>query len=157
MNCGNYLYKYIVRFSKFLEKTIKKHALMLLIASGVITFIIATIHFNIYGYQIDLRLNKLGNYFLFYGGAISGIIFILITSVLISKNYVLERVGKYSLILFALHPIAFDFLNQITLLFLNKNYFDSIRHTYLSTIYTALSIAGIMLVALLYKKLKALY
>ena len=72
----------------------------------------ADINFYLYGHQIDMRLNRLNNYFFFYFAAFSGILACLSFSIMLKKNNILEYIGKYSLLLFAWHPLLIPYSLQ---------------------------------------------
>lgn len=87
---------------------IKRKILLLVIAViSAITF--AWLNFHFYGSQIDMRLNRLNNYYFFYLGAFSGIAASIVLSMIINKNSFLEYFGKYSLILFVWHTVLYSF------------------------------------------------
>lgn len=79
----------------------------------VLNLIISTIDFNLYGNQIDMRLGHLHNFSIFYIDAFLGIMAWISFSMILGKNYILELLGRNSLVLFALHPIAFKILFNI--------------------------------------------
>jgi acyltransferase len=83
--------------------------MLVLCTSIAMTILFAYLNYHFYGHQIDMRLNRLNNYFFFYGGAFNGIIVCLITSMLINKNYILEYLGKHSLLLFAWHTVLYAY------------------------------------------------
>jgi len=92
----------------------KKYALLFFPAALVLTYIFALLNFQQYGFQIDMRVNRLNNYFYFYAGAFSGIISMISLSYLINHNRVLEYLGKRTMILFAWHYIIFTCITNIT-------------------------------------------
>ena len=71
-----------------------KHAYILFPVFALLCMFFATIHFIITGYQVDLRLNNLGNYYLFYLASGSGILSTIALSMAINKNKILEYIGK---------------------------------------------------------------
>lgn len=98
-----------LKFQTFLNK----YAFILLPFLALFTYSVATISFNIYGQQADIRLNHINNYFLFYIAAVSGVVFTLFVSKVIHKNFILEYIGKNTLVLFALHPLVFIYIGKI--------------------------------------------
>jgi fucose 4-O-acetylase-like acetyltransferase len=117
---------------------------------------ISTVDFNIYGQQIDMRLNHLNNYFSFYIAAFSGIFAWISFSVILKQNWLLEKIGKNSLILFAWHPLVFTYfgiiLNAIVGLTLIKNI-----KLFIPLIYTIVSIGIILWANSFYSKFKAAF
>ena len=75
----------------------------------LLTLLFAWLNFYFYGTQIDMRMNRMNNYFLFYFGAFSGIAASIIGSMLIKKNALLEYFGKHSLVLFVWHTMLFTY------------------------------------------------
>lgn len=136
------------------SKVNKKKLFYVLCSSVVVCIIAAYINFVLSGRQIDIRLNNLGNYFLFYLGAWSGIIMTVIISIFINKNRVLEYLGKYALVLFVLHNIALFFIGKFLLLFINPEFFSKNKDYFISPFLTILSITIILGVVNLYEKLK---
>lgn len=114
--------------------------------------ILATIDFNIYGQQIDMRLSHLNNYFLFYINAFSGIIAWISFSMILKKNYLLEIIGKNALILFAWHPIVFIYLGKIINITLVANTVKNIK-IFIPFLYTFVSISIILFINSAIKKL----
>lgn len=116
--------------------------------------IAATIDFNNYGHQIDMRLGHLNNYFLFYIGAFSGIFAWIAFSIILKKNLLLEIIGKNALILFAWHPIVFIYLGKFLKIFADSGAIEIIRK-YIPLLYTAISISIILFVNSIIKKLRS--
>lgn len=135
---------------------IKNKSFLILISSLIICLISAFWNYNLYGYQIDIRLNNLANYPLFLVGAFSGIIAVSLISILIKKNKVLELLGKYSLVLFTLHPIVFFYINQILGVFLERSIINKLKDFYLSPFYTVFTILFILLVVYCLKSIRPL-
>jgi fucose 4-O-acetylase-like acetyltransferase len=135
-------------FSNFdLQTFLPKYSSVLLPVFAVICFYFATISFNIYGQQADIRLNHINNYFLFYFGALSGVLFTFTVSLLIHKNFILEYTGKNTLSLFALHPLVFIYIGKLW------EALPVIKNITLNPIfYTMLSILIILAINKFYKK-----
>lgn len=83
--------------------------LLILCVAIIATITFAWLNFHFYGNQIDMRLNRINNYYLFYLGAFSGITASILLSMIIKKNSLLEYFGKHSLILFVWHTVLFSF------------------------------------------------
>lgn len=141
-------------YLKTIDFKINKNLLIVLGLSLAVLIISSQVNFDIYGRQIDIRLNNLGNYFLFYIGAISGIIATGIVSILIKQNRLLQYIGKYSLILFALHPIVFLYITKTLLLFISQSTINELKDFYLSPFYTVFTIGIILLTVFIFKKIK---
>lgn len=137
-----------------LNKVNRKKLFYILCLSIIICLIAAAINFSLYGRQIDIRLNNLGNYFVFYIGAVAGIVMTIAISMLIKQNRVLEYIGKNSLVLFVLHNIVFFFLTKLFLLFISQASIYELKDLYLSPIYTVFTIGIILLISKSYKKLR---
>ena len=135
-------------FTKIKSQTfINRYSFVLLPFLALFCFSIATISLNMYGQQADIRLNHINNYFLFYIAAISGVVFTLLASKIIHKNFILEYIGKNTLILFALHPLVFIYIGK---LWKFVPIFKTISPNPL--FYTIISIIIILSINILYKK-----
>jgi len=130
-----------------------KYKYFLFVSLLIIGTVISTVEYNAYGHQIDMRLNHLNNYFSFYFDAFCGIITWISLSVILSKNSLLENLGRNSLVLFAWHPIVFTYLGIILVASFNQNIVENLL-PYLPIIYTVISITLILYANLFYKKLK---
>jgi acyltransferase len=122
---------------------LRKYAFIILPASIIICIVIATLNFNAYGYQIDMRLNKLANYFYFYIGAISGITACITASIILKRNRILEYIGQNSLVLYIWHWPLFILSDKITKTFLTPTSF--LKNIYLAPIYTSLATTIILI------------
>jgi fucose 4-O-acetylase-like acetyltransferase len=112
-----------------------------------VLIVFASINFNLYGYQIDMRLNRYSNYVFFYIAAISGISAVVLGSIALKKNDILEKIGKYSLPLFVWHMIVFTYLTQITRVFISSETFTQYRTFVIAPIFTVCTtmfILGVM-------------
>jgi fucose 4-O-acetylase-like acetyltransferase len=145
------------RYAEWINTTLKQYALVALPIFSLLCIGAATIHFNTYGHQVDMRLNRLDNYFLFYTGALSGIIAVMTISILIGKNRILEYIGRHSLILFVWHLILFGYFAGKLRLFLTPETIQGIRNTILAPLYTALSIIIILTSAEGMRRIKLRY
>ena len=134
--------EYVLKYRFFL------FALLLIVGAFV-----STIDFNTYGHQIDMRLNHLNNYFYFYIAAFSGIFTWISFSMILNKNVLLEKIGRNSLILFAWHPIVFNFLEVILNTILGLNLIKNIK-ILIPLIYTVFSVTIIISLDSIYNKFK---
>ncbi|MCL4353280.1 acyltransferase family protein [Patescibacteria group bacterium] len=119
----------------------------------VVMTILATIGFNYFGHQIDMRANRLNNYFLFYFDAFAGTFAWIAFSVMLNKNTMLEYLGRNSLILFAWHPIIFNYLRQFVTGNFSSDIINNIKFS-LPAIFTAIAGTVILSVNLLLKKIR---
>lgn len=117
--------------------------------------ILATINFRLSGHQIDMRVNHLSNYFLFYTAALSGVISWVAFSMMINKNAILESIGRNSLLLFAWHPVLFDYFGEFSQNFIDSNVVNSFQ-IILPAFYTILATGIILFLNSLYKKAKTI-
>lgn len=130
----------------------KKYWLIILPVAILTCIYTATLNYDMYGYQIDLRLNKLANYFYFYLAAASGIIACITASMLINRNRVLEYIGQNSLILYVWQWIALSNISRITKEVIIPT--NNIQNIYLAPIYTTLATGIILFINNIYQKLK---
>jgi acyltransferase len=135
--------------AKSLISKYKYYLFLPLLAIGVY---IATIEYHAYGHQIDMRLNHLNNYFSFYFDAFCGVIAWVSFSMIVNKNYLLEKFGKNSLVLFAWHPFLFTYFGIILAASVSKNIIESVL-PYLPLIYTILAMTIILVVSSLYNRI----
>ncbi len=136
------------KFPAVLDSLIDSRRVRFFIGSLLLCVILGSVHFALYGKQIDMRMNNLNNYILFYGASLSGIFAVIAMSKIIQKNYALEVIGKYSLVLFALHPLTLFYFNNIASSLISSEGVSAIRDVYLSPAFTIFSIGSIL--ALLY-------
>ncbi len=140
---------------KQIMETVKKIAWPTFFGLVAISIIFASINFDWYGYQIDMRLNRYSNFFLFYLSALSGIGATLMISYIIGSNRVLEFIGQKSLELFIWHIIVFTYFTHYLRMVINSETIDAIRNTYLAPIYTVTAIFIILAITILYNRLIA--
>lgn len=148
---GYFLYLYKEQVMEFC----KKHFISVFTLSLLLLIIPAVINYKLYGNQIDLRMNNLNNYFLFYLAAISGILFTTAISIRIDKNNVLEYIGKNSLPLFAFHQIVISYITMGLATFLTIQQISSLRNIYLAPFYTIVSTLVIFAGLLIIEKVKS--
>ena len=115
---------------------------------------LAQINFQMYGYQIDMRLNRYSNFFLFYIAALSGIFAVVLFSLKINSQRILEYIGKNSLILFVWHIIIFTYLSQFAHMFIDTTTFNSLRNYYIAPLFTILATFLILAGLKIYQKIK---
>jgi acyltransferase len=137
------------------KQFIIRYKFLLFITLLLVGAIVATIDFNTYGHQIDMRLSHLNNYFNFYIEAFSGIFAWISFSIILNKNSLLEKIGRNSLILFAWHPIVFTYFGMILNLVVNLNIINNIK-LFIPLIYTTVSIVIILTIDSAYIRLKRL-
>lgn len=142
------------RYRNLLNPFIANHTLILLLVSLILTITAAQINYNIYELQIDLRLNRLNNYFLFYIGALSGIFSTIVLSIMIKKNKALEYIGKKSLILFVWHIIVFSYVSDVLRTVISENAISELRNIYLAPLYTIVAIFVILCMGMVVKRVQ---
>lgn len=118
------------------------------------TVYFADLNFQIYGLQVDMRLNRLNNYFYFYIAAISGILTTIFLSKIIDKNKVLEYLGRNTMPLFIWHYFVFIYLNKLFFMLNPTKEIINFRNEYYTILYTTLSIIIIMIATEAYRKVK---
>ena len=138
---------YLWSQSAVLKSHFTKRKFLVLFASTVFTIIFAALNYYLYGHQIDMRLNRLNNYFFFYAGAFSGISICLVASMIIKKNALLEYFGKYSLVLFVWHTLLFAYFRA--------NAIPPIKIEFINpTLYIIMAASIILFLRLLIEKIK---
>lgn len=147
---------YLANKNKHVFQLVERKSLLYLVAGLVVTIIFATINYNLYGSQIDMRMNRLNNYFLFYSGAIAGIITWVACSILIGRNYFLEYIGKHTLILFVWHYLLYSYITDILQFLLSTSGISTIKFI-LPTLYTIISVGVILLINKVLRKVKIAY
>ncbi|MBA3724329.1 MAG: acyltransferase family protein [Candidatus Levybacteria bacterium] len=142
---------FLVKRNTHLFPLMMKNGLLLFITGLVLIVIFGTINYNMYGYQIDMRMNRLNNYFLFYAGALSGIVCWVAFSMMIGKNLILEYIGKHTLHLFVWHYLLFSTFNDFASMFVPIDILNMIRFL-LPTVYTTTAVGLILGVIHLWRK-----
>lgn len=125
----------------------KRYALPLFLVSLSVCIVAATLNYNPTHQQIDMRVNRLNDYLLFYFGAFSGILSCIALSEMIHTNRVLKILGKHSMILFIWHLPVFSAISQILRIFTNDQTINTLRNLYLAPLYSIISVALILLLA----------
>ena len=134
----------------------KKYAISFLIGLILITVIISLSNFNLYGHQVDLRLNRLNNYFLFYLAGVSGILAVISISIKVNKNKIMEYLGRNSLLLFVWHLVVFSYISDFVFLFLTSEEVIELRNVYLAPFYCVVSILVILTISKTIRKTQKL-
>ncbi len=137
-----------------LQTFFKKKATSLFFIFAICCLLFATFHYHQTGYQVDLRLNKLGNYFLFYLASISGILATIALSINLEKNKILEYLGSKSLVLFVWHLLIFAYLNLYFFPHLNKQFLSNIKGPIFSLLITFSAIVIILILDILYLRIR---
>lgn len=137
-----------------INEKLSEYLLPLAIIFMAITIYFANLNFQIYGVQIDMRLNRLNNYFYFYAAAISGILTTIFISNLINKNKILEYLGKNTMPLFIWHYFVFIFLSKFFFALNPPQALVNFRNEYYTIIYTTASIVIILIATEIYRKLR---
>jgi acyltransferase len=123
------------------------------LAGGVIMVIVATVSFQAYGFQVDMRTNKMYNYLYFYIAAAAGILGTFALSRRIGKSRLLEYLGRSSMMLFVWHTLIFTTLTDILLLFVSKSFIKTYQNTLLAPLYTVIAIVTIFFFAYVFKRI----
>ena len=144
-----YLYNSSPEIKKFLENRKIMAALIL----SILTFLLATLNFHLTGHQVDMRLNRMGNYFLFYLSAACGIGMCVSWSYIIMKNNVLEFLGRNSMVLFISHLIIFSYISKFLFIWLDPATISHFRNLYFAPLYSIISILLICSVLKIYQRL----
>jgi acyltransferase len=147
---------YLLNKNKYLFAKIEKRSVLYVIVGFVLTAVFATISYSIYGSQIDMRMNRVHNYFLFYAGALSGIVTWVACSILIRKNYFLEYIGKHTLILFVWHYLLYSYLTDVLRFLVSPTVLSALQFI-LPTIYTLAAVGIILIVNKVLRRLKITY
>jgi len=113
---------YLLKISgEKLKEIARKYAFLILFITLSLGILFAVLNFQAYGLQVDLRQNRLNNYFYFYLAAFAGTISMCMLSILIRTNRWLEYLGKNSLVIFVWHLIMFSYISKLlTLMQLNR-------------------------------------
>jgi acyltransferase len=147
---------YLFRIHKSLFHNFEKYKLIIAPPALLFTAIFAGINFHLSGAQVDLRINQLNNIPLFYLGAFGGIITWTAVSQIISKNAILEYIGKHSLVIFAWHNLLLIDLEHIVDTLLSQNIITLVKPL-LSTIYVFMALNIILFCQMIIMKLKVSY
>lgn len=147
---------YVLRTNKQLFYLFSKQKPLLAITALLFTILIATLHYQLAGAKVDLRVNQLNNFFLFYLGAFSGIVSWVTISQILAKNAVLEYIGRHSMVLFAWHNVLsvdlHNFINSV----LDPDFIASIK-LLMPTFYAGIIMSIILFSRMLVIKLKNVY
>ena len=130
----------------------KRYTLVFLAILIVLTIIFSLANFNLHNHQVDLRLNRINNYFLFYLSAFSGILSVILVSMRANKNKILEYLGRNSLLLFVWHLVVFSYISDFVFLFLTSDEVIKLRNVYLAPFYSIASIFVILALSKVIRK-----
>jgi fucose 4-O-acetylase-like acetyltransferase len=144
---------FLVKRNEQILKKLQNRGVLYFIAGLAITIILATINYNIYGNQIDMRVNRINNYFLFYAAAFSGIFCWIACSIIIGKNRLLEYIGKHTLILFVWHYLLFSYLRDFSAVVFAADILKAMQFL-MPAIITAISVILILSGNILIKRMR---
>lgn len=144
---------YLYNSNTRLKSTFENKRLNSAILFTIVTIIFAWLNFHSYGHQVDMRMNRMGNYFLFYLGAISGIGMCVTWSYVIKSNKVLEFLGKNSMMLFVFHLIIFTYISKILFFWITPTTISQFRNLYFAPLYSVISIILICSALKIYQRL----
>jgi fucose 4-O-acetylase-like acetyltransferase len=123
----------------------------LILPTLILLVCFATLNFQVYHSQIDMRINRLNDFYLFYLAAFSGIAMTLLLSMLITKNKLLEYIGKHSIVLFGWHTLLFTYFKHIS-------FFPPAQYEFLTpTIHLTFATAIILLTQMLYRRTRKVF
>ena len=145
---------YFYNSTKKLRDVIENKKVLLSIVFTGLLLLFAAGNFLLTGHQVDMRYNRMGNYFLFYLGAFSGIGLCLSLSYLIQQNKVLEYLGKNSMMLFIWHLIIFSYISKVLFIWITPATISHFRNLYFAPLYSVISIVIISSILMIYQKIK---
>lgn len=95
---------------------VQKYNIAVFFIGLIVLMSLAFLNYQQFGAQIDLRVNRLNNYFLFYFAAMAGIFCWIAFSMILKRNNILEYIGQRTMILFVWHYLLYsyftDFMNH---------------------------------------------
>lgn len=136
-----------IQHREMVEHILKKYALVLFTLASILFVIAAVVNFTVYGSQVDMRQDRLHNYFLFYIAAFAGIIITIQVSMFLKQNRILEYLGKQSLVIFAWHLMLFPYVSKLLAFLHVKPWLSEAPHFLSPIVYACLSIALVLLIA----------
>lgn len=148
---------YIWKNNKVLLARSKKYKAPVALTAMIFTMIAATINYNATGSPIDLRTNHLDNFFLFYLGAFGGIISWMMISQILTKNFLLEYIGRHSMVLFAWHNILFVDLKTFIETFIKNTTLINTLIYIMPTVYVFMAMTIILFSRMMVMRLKSAY
>ena len=96
----------------------------------IVNIVTAKINFELSNVRVDMIQNTYGNYIMFIIGALSGTLFVLLVSIAIKKNRILEYLGENSLVYYIVHePIVYISLSFLVQYLLHIR-LDSVEETF---------------------------
>lgn len=147
---------YLAMENKYKISIFVEQKKLLAVTTLLFTILIATLNYHVSGFQTDLRINHIGNSFLFYLGAFGGIVSCIALSQLIAGNAFLEYIGRHSMILFAWHNVLFvdleNFINSV----LDQNFINTIQFL-MPTFYVCIAMSIILFMRMVFVRLKGAY
>lgn len=147
---------YVVMSNKKRVQFILKQKILLAITAILLTILAAKLNYHISGYQVDMRIGHIGNFFLFYLASFSGIITCMTISKIIATNAFFEYLGRHSMVLFAWHNILFVDLENIINTVFDHSLINTINFL-MPTFYVCCAISIILLTRILLTKLTVAY
>lgn len=131
---------------------------LIAVTAYIAVAVLSTYHFITAGNKIDMRLHFLGNYIFFYLTAAIGIVGAVAIGHIWHENKYLTYLGKNSMILFAWHLLIFDYLTRaLLLLSVSNKTIQQLHNTLLAPLYTVISMLVILLINVLFSRLKVAY
>lgn len=118
--------------------------------------LLATVNYTIYGSQIDMRMNRVNSYFLFYSASFAGILSWTAFGMMIGKSYILEYIGKHTLVLFVWHYLLFSYFTDITSVVFSKEVIDAFLFIR-PMMYTLLAVGVILIATKVLREIKYSY
>jgi len=143
-----YLYNSKTKVKELFENRKVTYAILF----TVLTVIFASLNFYLTGHQVDMRLNRMGNYFLFYSSAVSGIAMCICWSYIIRANKILEFLGRNSMILFIFHLIIFTYISKILFIWIAPTTISQFRNLYFAPLYSLISLIVICSGLMIYQR-----
>lgn len=106
---------YIIKVNSTRFKMLVKIPYLILFI--VLNLVTAYMNYRVIGANVDLYACRIGDYFLYYIAALSGIASSIIIFKLIGRIYIIERIGYNSIIYYSLHGSIFFIIKTIIKLF----------------------------------------
>lgn len=140
---------YLWNQSEKIKYILQQKKIVFSIGALILLLIFATLNFSMHGSQIDMRVNRLNDFYLFYLAAFSGIASAVLGSMIIKKSTLLEYIGKHSMLLFGWHTLIFTYFKHIS-------FFPPVSYEFLTpTLHLTFATMIILLTRLLFLKTKS--
>lgn len=136
---------FLIKENATILSFLKKYGWWIFISGLAITIILATVSYQMYGTQIDMRMNRLHNYVLFYIPAFCGILAWVSLSLIWHSNRLLEFIGQNTLILFVWHYLLYSYFSDILFAVASKESIQSIQFA-IPLLYTILATCIILMI-----------